>query len=492
MQGRCSIDANGVETIFDAIFGVKPTQIVATLLRETKLPVGFEAQEFGRGQPSVSSSGCIVSAMLTVPEMASDTAAPLVSEIEGWIDSSGALRPPGFRPRSESTWANAQCLLALCRRPELIQSPQRVSRLVTRLEGQRRSTGGWPLRPGLPAGDDSFLTLYPVLALAAAERAGVSRGQSRVTLQTEAARLRELSSVQSRQSPQGKLISLALLHFLSERGYCDREESLIGQKALALQEELWRMGRLYLNDLVITDDNQPIWYAKIFRPSLYLSARRLWPVGHPVPTLLAEELRRRFDVDRRAWGHPGQPPLSWATALGLQSGLLLSHDLLYSGISVDAWKDRVRQLIPPVLPAFDYDVVISFSGQQREVAEEINETLKQAGLVTFYDYDHEHELLSEDLSIALQRIYFSRSRYAVTVLSRHFVESRWAGNWEWRAILSAMQQRTGAYLLPYFYEEVEVPGLNPAIGYVSRSRTSPREFAELVVRKVRHLASGEV
>lgn len=48
-----------------------------------------------------------------------------------------------------------------------------------------------------------------------------------------------------------------------------------------------------------------------------------------------------------------------------------------------------------------------------------------------------------------------------------------------------MQQRSHSYLLPYFLEDVEVPGLNPTIGYVSRADASPEEFADIVIRKIR-------
>ena len=483
---RCTIGGKEIEAIFTSIFGASPVDVAETLLVKAKLPVGFEAQELGRGQASVATSGCVVNALINVPSMAAETVGPLIREIESWIDESGALRPKNAQARAESTWANGQCLLALCRQPRSLSDPSSVSRLANRLTGQRNTSTGWPLRPGMPGTGDPIFAVYPVLSLMAASAARLVDQGTIDTLRDEGLRLLEWFKASGRPL-HGRLVALALIHMLYRRGYLDDAAlaKTIEMGSVALQQELWSDGRLHLDEPTITDDNQPIWYARLFRPAFYLFARRLWPVAHPVPTLLAEELRQRFDLDRHAWGHTGGPPLSWATALGLSSGLQLSHDVLASELGLDAWRDRVAQLLPPVLPSFDYDVVVSFSGRQRNVAAEINRVLKAAGLVTFYDHDHEHELLGEDLTVALQRIYFSRSRYAVAILSHDFLESKWAGNWEWKAILAAMQARRSSYLLPYFWEELELPGLNPSIGYISRKRATPEQFAQVVVRKLR-------
>jgi hypothetical protein len=64
------------------------------------------------------------------------------------------------------------------------------------------------------------------------------------------------------------------------------------------------------------------------------------------------------------------------------------------------------------------------------------------------------------------------------------VESKWSGSLEWRAILARLQEARENFLLPYYLDETEVPGLSPSIGYI-RSRThSPEQFADVVIRKL--------
>lgn len=471
------------EGIFQDIFGVAAIDVANTLLSRAKLAVGFEAQEFDRHQPSVSSSGIISYSLLCVPSLPVDTARLLIAEMEGWIGNHGQL-VPRVPVRSESTWANAQCLLALCQRVDLIQDPGHVGKLVKRMEEQRRPSGGWPLRPGLPGNDHAVFSVYPILSLIAAYRANLAESSVPEILGAEAVRFQAMASCASCPALD-MLVYLALLKLLSAHGLCAHGSDLVRDAVASLAERIWRDGRLRLGDVTITDENQPIWYARIFRPGLYMFARQLWPVGHPIPTLLAEELRQRFDANHRSWGHRQQRPLSWATALGLRTGLALAVDLSRSSLTLTDWKARIQQFQPSLQARYDYDVVIAFAGRQRAAAEVINLVLKAAGFVTFYDYDHEHDLLGEDLTVVLHRVYFSRSRYAVALLSADFVESKWAGNWEWKAILGAMQQRDVSYLLPYFYDDVSVPGLNPAIGYVKREHATPEEFAGVVVRKLR-------
>lgn len=133
---------------------------------------------------------------------------------------------------------------------------------------------------------------------------------------------------------------------------------------------------------------------------------------------------------------------------------------------------------------FEFDIAISFAGADRAVANEIYAVLRAAGCRVFYDLEHEHLLLGEDLAEYLYDVYLRRSRYVVVIVSFNFVNSNWAGNWEWRAVLARMQSQREPYVLPYLIDNVALPGLNPTIGFASFDNFGPREFAQLVVRKL--------
>jgi hypothetical protein len=203
--------------------------------------------------------------------------------------------------------------------------------------------------------------------------------------------------------------------------------------------------------------------------------------------LLGSELVDSFDEELTAWRGPTDAVSlgsgsSWASALALRGVTAFAHDLTKMGASIAEFKGRLGQV---VTERYSYDVAISFAGADRAVAEAISRRLKAAGLRVFYDRDYQHVLLGEDLAALLHSTYFTDSRFTVIVVSRDFLESKWAGNWEMKAVLARMQQQQSAYVLPYVMEDVAVPGLSPTLGYVAAADFTADEFADLVVRKFR-------
>jgi TIR domain len=466
--------------IFEQLCGFPVMSVCRALLADAKLPVGFEAQEHGRGQLSASSTGIVTYAIASCREVADEVVRPLVAEMEGWLTDAGELLMPENTARAESTWANGQCLVALAKRPHLIGDRVRVRRFAERLVGQHVDGGSWPLRPGLRGTEHPIFSVYPILALRAAQAADLVDAD--LVQGVFAQEARWLASVAATGDAATALCSLGLL------GLVGGEQSASVRRMIDdLERRLWQDGNLQLaTNITVSDSNQPIWHALLWRPSMYLLARRLWSVNHPINVSLASGLLTSFDRQKLAWGRD-ETPVSWMTALGFVATMTLARDLVSSGVSADEWQGRIDEVRDG---SYEFDVVISFSGSQRRVANAINRELKAAGFFTFYDYDQQHRLLGEDLAQLLQRVYFRRSRYAVAVLSKDFVNSKWAGNWEWKAILARMQEQEAAYLLPYFYEKVEVPGLNPTIGHISRDTHTPRQFAAAVIRRLREEAAA--
>jgi hypothetical protein len=134
---------------------------------------------------------------------------------------------------------------------------------------------------------------------------------------------------------------------------------------------------------------------------------------------------------------------------------------------------------------FDFDVAIACAGADRAVAKEIYTVLRDAGYRVFYDLEQQHRLLGSDLTEFLHDTYFRRSRYAIIIVSKNFMKSKWASNWEWRAVLARMQSQRDPYALPYLIDEVTIPGLSPTIGFATFDQYEPSDFARLVIRKLR-------
>ncbi|MGH3907735.1 MAG: TIR domain-containing protein [Pseudonocardiaceae bacterium] len=252
-----------------------------------------------------------------------------------------------------------------------------------------------------------------------------------------------------------------------------------------LHAELWQGGELQMASAELGREDQPLWYTTIDRSLMVLATRHLWPALDPVNVRLGSEIIDGYDPSRGGWrNHDTDDAIcTWRTAESLLAVELLAHDLAALGLTMESW--RLRRETSAALRTTDgFDVGICFSSRQRDAAAKIRQTLRDGGLTVFYDEDYQHELLGADLNVYLHDMYFHRCRYAIAILSEDFVRSKWSGSLEWRAILTRLQEARGNFLLPYYVDEVEVPGLSSSIGYL-RSRThTPEEFADVVLRKI--------
>lgn len=127
-----------------------------------------------------------------------------------------------------------------------------------------------------------------------------------------------------------------------------------------------------------------------------------------------------------------------------------------------------------------FDIAISFAGEDRQTAQRLAEAFTNRGLVVFYDDDRQADLLGENLTEYLSDIYKSRSKYCVVLISTHYVKKRWTRH-EWRAAQArAFQNFDSAYILPIRLDESELPGLLPTTGFMNLNVSDPISFAAVV------------
>ena len=103
-----------------------------------------------------------------------------------------------------------------------------------------------------------------------------------------------------------------------------------------------------LADYIILERDQPLWYSKVWRPALYLLARRLYPPPSPITLLLGAELIETYSPEHTGWladpTHNDASPTqasTWATALGLRATRRLKADLTTLGLDPSSWHQMV-------------------------------------------------------------------------------------------------------------------------------------------------------
>lgn len=140
---------------------------------------------------------------------------------------------------------------------------------------------------------------------------------------------------------------------------------------------------------------------------------------------------------------------------------------------------------------FQYDIALSFAGEQREYVKQVSECLDELGISNFYDYNEKVNLWGKNLTQYLQNVYFRDSRYFVPFITLEYLRKDWP-QLEFKFALDRNMKEHALdfqqYVLPVYFcdfHSIDVPGLPESVGYVDGRKTSPAELAGLLAEKIR-------
>ena len=135
---------------------------------------------------------------------------------------------------------------------------------------------------------------------------------------------------------------------------------------------------------------------------------------------------------------------------------------------------------------YDYDVTLSFAGEDRTHAEELAKLLRTNGYKFFYDKYERAQLWGKDLYAHLSSVYKDRARYCVMFLSKHYAEKLWT-NHERQSAQARAFQESEEYILPIRLDDTEIPGIPATVGYLDLRSMSIPQIYQVLVEKL----SGE-
>lgn len=130
-----------------------------------------------------------------------------------------------------------------------------------------------------------------------------------------------------------------------------------------------------------------------------------------------------------------------------------------------------------------YEVALSFAGEQRAYIEEVARCLQSIGIAVFYDDFEKVQLWGKGLVEELNEVFEHRAAFVVMFISREYVEKVWPRH-ERRSILSRAVQEKSEYVLPVRFDDTPVPGLPDSIKYEQADAHSPAELAAMIAEKL--------
>ncbi len=147
---------------------------------------------------------------------------------------------------------------------------------------------------------------------------------------------------------------------------------------------------------------------------------------------------------------------------------------------------HTQVVLPPLVPTptkYEYDVALSFAGEDRPYVSQIAEILRAYGIRVFYDVYEQHSLWGKDLYAHLDDVYRVRSRHCVMFLSRSYRKKLWTDH-ERRSAQARAFKESGDYILPVRLDDTDIPGVRPTTGYLDGSKLSPTEVANAICAKL--------
>lgn len=130
-----------------------------------------------------------------------------------------------------------------------------------------------------------------------------------------------------------------------------------------------------------------------------------------------------------------------------------------------------------------YDVCLSFAGEDRVYVQEVAESLRSRAVKVFYDKYEQVELWGKDLYSHLDAVYRVYARYCVLFISSSYASKVWT-NHERRSAQARALSANSDYILPVRFDDTEVPGLPPTIGHIDLRTVPPTKLADLICEKL--------
>jgi hypothetical protein len=133
--------------------------------------------------------------------------------------------------------------------------------------------------------------------------------------------------------------------------------------------------------------------------------------------------------------------------------------------------------------SYDYDVALSFAGEDRPYVHDIAERLRNHGVRVFFDQFAVADTWGAELTELLDEVYRKKARFTVAFISSSYATKSWPTH-ERRSALARALTELGPYFLPVRLDNTELPGLRPTVGYVDAQSTTPEELVDLVLQKL--------
>lgn len=130
-----------------------------------------------------------------------------------------------------------------------------------------------------------------------------------------------------------------------------------------------------------------------------------------------------------------------------------------------------------------YQVAISFAGEQRAYAEALARHLSTYGVAYFYDAENEVALWGKNLAEEFQKIYSKKAQFVLMLISKEYVAKQWCRH-ERRSAIAEALGHDKEFILPVRFDDAWPDGIPTDMHYMDGSKKTAPEVAAMIAEKL--------
>jgi transcriptional regulator with XRE-family HTH domain len=132
---------------------------------------------------------------------------------------------------------------------------------------------------------------------------------------------------------------------------------------------------------------------------------------------------------------------------------------------------------------YDYDVALSYAGENRDCAAALANILNRRGVKVFYDQYEKPVLWGKDLYTHLSDVYSKKACYCVVFISQYYANKVWTKH-ELKAAQDRALNENKEYILPIRLDNTEIPGILSTTAYLSWPPETVETIADAIMEKL--------
>ena len=130
-----------------------------------------------------------------------------------------------------------------------------------------------------------------------------------------------------------------------------------------------------------------------------------------------------------------------------------------------------------------YQVALSFAGEQRSYVEEVARCLHERSIAVFYDGFEKVSLWGQNGAEAFHQAFEQQAAYVVMFISQAYVDKAWTRH-ERRSAMSRALGAQREYVLPVRFDDTSVPGLQEDVIFLRAEEHTPSQLAATIAEKL--------